>query len=103
METSLGEVSYHLTRELEAIGHFENMTDYAELIADFFGAFHDLRAVDRAAATVLQGDPAAAYPAAQAFALRLRKELDSNGIIYPSVRHAGGTCLVAFRPDLVLT
>ncbi|WP_168204660.1 MULTISPECIES: RES family NAD+ phosphorylase [unclassified Tardiphaga] len=24
-----------------------------------------------------------------------------NGIVYPTVRQAGGTCLVAFRPDLV--
>ena len=55
VETSLGEVSYHLTRELEAIGRFENMTDYAELIADFFGPFHDLRAVDRAAEPFFRG------------------------------------------------
>ena len=56
----------------------------------------------RAAEPALQEDPALAYPAGQALALRLRKELDSNGIIYPSLRRAGGTCLVAFRPDLVL-
>jgi RES domain len=102
VETCLGEVSYHLTRELEAIGRFENLTDYAELIADFFGPFHDLRAADRDAEPALQDDPVLAYPAGQALALRLRKELDSNGIIYPSVRHDGGTCLVAFRPGLVL-
>jgi hypothetical protein len=78
------------------------VTDYAALIANFFGPFHDLRAADRAAEPALQDDPALAYPAGQALALRLRKELDSNGIIYPSVRHVGGTCLVAFRPDLVL-
>jgi hypothetical protein len=100
--TCLGEVSYHLTRELKAIGRFENVTDYAELIADFFGPFHDLRAGDRATEPALQDDPALAYPAGQALALRLRKELDSNGIIYPSARLAGGTCLVSFRPDLVL-
>jgi len=102
VETCLGEVSYHLTRELEAVGRFENVTDYAALIADFFGPFHDLRAADRAAEPALQDDPALAYPAGQTLALRLRKELDSNGIIYPSVRHAGGTCLVAFWPNLVL-
>jgi len=102
VETCLGEVSCHLTRELEAIGRFENVTDYAELIADFFGRFHDLRAADRATEPALQDDPALASPAGQALALRLRKELDSNGIIYPSVRHVRGTCLVAFRPDLVL-
>lgn len=100
-ETSLSEVSYHLTRELEAIGRFENVTDYAELIADFFGQFHDLRAADRAEEPALQPDPAIAYPAGQALARRLRRELSSNGVIYPSARHPGGTCLVAFRPDLV--
>lgn len=101
-QTSLGEVSYHLTRELEAIGRFENVTDYAELIADFFAPFHDLRVTDRSLEPSLQPDPTVAYAAGQALALRLRKELISNGIIYPSVRHADGVCLVAFRPDLVL-
>lgn len=101
-QTCLGEVSYHLARELEAIGRFENVTDYAELIADFFARFHDLRAADRSLEPSLQTDPAVAYPAGQTLALRLRKELTSNGIIYPSARHASGVCLVAFRPDLVL-
>jgi len=100
-ETSLGEVSYHLTRELEAIDRFENITDYAELIADFFGPFHDLRSVDRSTEPTLHDDPTVAYGAGQAFAKRLRTEAASNGIVYPSVRRAGGTCLVAFRPDLV--
>ncbi|MGH7122259.1 MAG: RES family NAD+ phosphorylase [Acetobacteraceae bacterium] len=100
-DTALSEVSYHLTRELEAIGRFENVTDYAELIADFFGPFHDLRPADRAAEAALHQDPAIAYPAGQALAKRLRLEAASNGIVYPSVRDVGGTCLVAFRPDLV--
>jgi hypothetical protein len=101
VETSIGEVSYHLTRELEAIGRFENVTDYAELIADFFGSFHDIRAVDMVSEVALNGDPAIAYPAGQSLAKRLRSEGSSNGIVYPSVRNSGGTCLVAFRPDLV--
>lgn len=102
VETSLSEASYHLTRELEAIDRFKNVTDYAELIADFFGPFHDLRAAKQAEEPALQPDSAIAYPAGQALARRLRRELSSNGVIYPSARHAGGTCLVAFRPDLVL-
>lgn len=101
VETSLGEVSYHLTRELKAIGRFDNVTDYAELLADFFGPFHDLRVVDPASEPALREDPGVAYPAGQALARRLRIEAASNGIVYPSVRQAGGVCLVAFRPDLV--
>jgi hypothetical protein len=100
-ETSLGEVSYHLTRELEAIGRFENVTDYAELLADFHGPFHDLRRVDRSSEPALSNDAGVAYPAGQTLANRLRKEAASNGIVYPSARHAGGVCLVAFQPDLV--
>ncbi|MHB1305051.1 MAG: RES family NAD+ phosphorylase [Acidiphilium sp.] len=102
VETALSEVSYHLTRELESIDRFENVTDYAELIADFFGPFHDLRVADQTEEPALQPDSAIAYPAGQALARRLLRELSSNGVTYPSARHAGGTCLVAFRPDLVL-
>jgi RES domain-containing protein len=100
-KTAIGEVSYHLTRELEAIGRFENVTDYAELIADFFGAFHDLRTADFVDHPALQADPIVAYPAGQTLARQLRQETASNGVIYPSVRHPGGICLAAFRPDLV--
>jgi RES domain-containing protein len=100
-ETALAEVAYHLTRELEAIGRFNNTTDYAELIADFSGTFHDLRGADRASEEALDREPAIAYPAGQALARRLRGDAGSNGIVYPSARHANGTCLVAFRPDLV--
>lgn len=101
VDTALGEVGYHLTRELEDIGRFENVTDYAELIADFIGVFHDLRADVHATADYLHPDPATGYPAGQTMARQLRLEHGASGIIYPSIRHAGGTCLVAFRPDLV--
>jgi hypothetical protein len=101
--TSLGEVAYHLTRELDAIGRYDTHVDYAELIADFIGPFHDLRAsptATRGLVDVLGQDTAVAYPAGQALARRLQAA-GSNGLIYPSVRYPGGTCLAAFRPSLV--
>jgi len=100
-ETAVTEVGYHLGRELAAIDRFDNVTDYAELIADFVGPFHDIRGADFAADPCLDADPAIGYPAGQALAQRLRQERTSNGLVYPSVRRAGGTCLAAFRPDLV--
>ena len=100
-ETAVTEVGYHLGRELAAIGRFDNVTDYAELLADFVGPFHDLRAVDAAAEPCLDPDPAVGYPAGQALAHRLRTQRASNGVVYPSLRRAGGICLAAFRPDLV--
>jgi RES domain-containing protein len=101
VETSLAEVAYHLTRELEAVGQFENVTDYAELAADFIGAFHDLRADGFFGRVFLGKDTLAAYTAGQALAKRLRMEEEATGVIYPSARHKGGTCLAAFYPSLV--
>lgn len=109
VETSLGEVAFHLTRELDAIGCYHNQTDYAELVADFVGPFHDLTGFGMAL-PALGPDIASAYPAGQALARRLREPEEdlpdkfgpgSNGLVYPSVRCPGGTCLVAFRPGLV--
>ncbi len=40
------------------------------------------------------------YRASQAFA-RGDKAAGSDGIVYPSVRHAGGTCFAAFYPDVM--
>lgn len=100
-ETALGEVAFHLTRELAAINRFENVTDYAELVADFTGSFQDLRGTEFSKDPVLDPDTAVAYPAGQALAKHLRMQEAAIGLIYPSVRYAGGTCLAAFYPDLV--
>jgi hypothetical protein len=40
------------------------------------------------------------YAHSQTFALARRSD-NSDGIVYPSVRHAGGTCAAAFWPDVV--
>lgn len=98
--TSLGEVTYHLTRELDAIGRYDNVTDYAEMIADFIGPFHDLTETSLATQPYLGADVGLAYPSGQVLARQLRQQ-GSNGLIYPSVRYPGGTCLAAFRPSLV--
>ena len=45
-------------------------------------------------------DPAVGYPAGNAIAAMARAE-GHNGIIYPSVRHAGGTCIAALWPNVV--
>ena len=99
--TAIAEVAYHLTRELAAIERFDNVTDYAELVADFIGPFHDLRGADPAQENALHQDPGIGYTAGQALARDLRKNAGSNGIVYPSPRRIGGTCLVAFHPSLV--
>ena len=97
--TALDEVAFHRKRELERIGVFEDEVIYRALLADFVGEFMDLRDLDPRP-LCLDPDPAVAYPVGQTLARDLR-EADGNGIIYPSVRRPGGTCLVALRPHFV--
>ncbi len=101
VRTALREVTFHLTRELAAVGRFDNTTEYAELIADFIGSFHDLRGSEAAGERSLLPDEFVAYPAGQALARTLRHEHAADGIVYPSVRDPGGTCLAVFHPHLV--
>lgn len=98
VETSQAEVAWHLARELEATGIFENVTAYRELLAGFTTRFHDLSG--RKEEDALSSDPSVAYPVGQSLS---RDVLGSggNGILYPSARHEKGKCLVALRPHLV--
>lgn len=98
VQAAQAEVSWHLTKELEATGVFENITAYRELLAGFTTRLHDLTGRD--CGDVLHLDPAVAYPAGQALA-RDVFGAGGNGLLYPSTRSAGGQCLVALRPHMV--
>lgn len=97
--TAIAEVAYHRTRELERINYFEDEAIYQALLAGLMGDFHDLRSAE-AGTPCLSPDIAIGYKAGQELA-RLMREEGSRGFVYPSVRRAGGTCLVAFEPHLV--
>ena len=99
VETCKAEVGFHLTRELERVNDFNAVVDFAELFASFAGEFVDLRGV-APRPDCLNPDPALGYPAGNALAEMARKD-GRNGIVYPSVRHDGGTCLVALWPAAV--
>ena len=96
LETALAEVIFHKTVEYQEIGRFDDSVNYQELLADFSSEFHDLRDAPAFAACL---DPGS-YVASQGLAARLL-DAGSLGIIYPSVRRAGGTNLACFRPALV--
>lgn len=95
-ETALAEVTFHKTVEYQEIGRFDDAVSYQSLLADFSAGFHDLRDDDAWAPCL---DPVS-YVASQQLAGELL-EAGSMGVIYPSVRHAGGTNLACFRPALV--
>ena len=99
VETALAEISHHVRRELARVGDFQATVDYAEMWASFSGAFVDLREVTPAPAC-LNPDPAVGYVAGNALA-GAAMAAGHNGIVYPSVRRPGGTCLVALWPHAV--
>ncbi|MEQ8296899.1 MAG: RES family NAD+ phosphorylase [Nitratireductor sp.] len=97
--TALAEIGYHRTRELARIGRYHDEGVYQALLAGFIGDYHDLRGLGGGLAC-LDPDPAVGYPAGQALAGELRAD-GARGLIYPSARRPGGTCLVAFEPHCV--
>jgi hypothetical protein len=99
VETSLQEVAFHLRRELQRVNDYFATVEYAEMWASFAGSFVDLRSV-RPAPACLHPDADVGYPAGNQLAGEAI-EAGLNGIIYPSVRHTGGTCLVALWPHVV--
>jgi RES domain-containing protein len=98
LETAQAEVAFHFAQSLREINWEESETaTYREYLADFRGEFHDIRRSPEYAECL---DPAS-YAASQGLARQLLKQ-GSAGLIYPSVRHRGGTCLACFRPALVV-
>lgn len=96
VETSQAEVAFHKTVQLAEVGRFEDSVTYDDYFADFTASFHDLRN-SRAFRDCLAPD---SYLKSQALAERLL-EAGALGVVYPSVRHRGGTCIGCFRPALV--
>lgn len=98
VESCLAEVGHHLTKALADAGDFNAVVDYAEMHASMAGDFVDMRNhLDHPA---LDPDPIVGYPAGNVIAAAVRGA-GHNGIIYPSVRHSGGTCIAALWPHVV--
>ena len=96
LETSQAEVAFHKSVQLAEIGRFAESVTYDDYLADITASFHDLRGARTFAACL---NPRS-YVVSQALAERLLGA-GSLGVVYPSVRHAGGTCVAAFRPAVV--
>ena len=96
-KTSELEVAYHRSQELKEIRWAEReVFTYVDSLADFRGEFHDLRGATRFANCLAPSS----YKASQRLAGELL-DARSAGVLYPSVRHAGGVCIGCFRPALV--
>ena len=93
-ETALFETIHHhqlfMRRTSEPAGW---TSQFREIVMDIGCMLHDLRAGPPA---LLDPDD---YGAGQATGAAL-KAAGSDGVVYPSVRHAGGECVGLFYPDL---
>lgn len=96
LDTAKAEVAFHKSIELAEIGSPNESVTYDEYLADFKAEFHDLRGA-RGFRTSL--DPKS-YVASQTLAAALL-DTGSLGVVYPSTRREGGTCIACFRPALV--
>lgn len=96
VDTALAEVAFHKTVEYAEIGRYHDSVSYQCMLADFTAQFHDVRGDERFAACLAPDS----YIASQQLAEQLLAG-GSTGIIYPSVRRAGGVNLACFRPALV--
>ena len=97
LETAQREIAFHKAQELLEIDWREPETFvFHDYLADFRADFHDIRG-DRRYSGCLHSE---SYTNSQKLASELLGK-GSAGIVYPSVRHSGGTCIACFRPALV--
>jgi hypothetical protein len=100
LETSVREVGYHKRRFLRDARITEPLTfEYQDFLADFSGSYHFLDKSELQ--SCLRPEPVPeCYSPSQALATTLLYA-GSAGIVYPSVRYRGGTCIACFRPAMV--
>lgn len=94
-ETALFETIHHTQKFCAATREAPGwIADKRELVGQIDAMLTDIRSDH---ATLLEPDN---YVVPQAFAVA-EKAAGSDGIVYPSVRNAGGTCFAAFYPDVM--
>jgi len=96
-EVALRETVHHFERAMRATREPKVVADYRELVGRVQLTAHDLRGQAAFAGSLDPDD----YAESQALGRRLRAQEASEGIVYPSVRAAGGEALAVFWPDRV--
>lgn len=98
LETALRETAYHFGRFAADSNDPPRYETMRVLVGRVDARLHDVGSMPaRERAAVLDPD---SYVASQALAQQLR-DGGSNGVVYSSVRNAGGQCVAAFRPRAV--
>ncbi len=95
--TAIAEVAHHLRREAINMRSTSLTLQYRTYSAQLAGQYHDIRGQRATSPGLYRPD---SYTASQAFGEEIRSQ-GADGILYDSVRHLGGTNVVAFRPKNV--
>ncbi|WP_295529037.1 RES family NAD+ phosphorylase [Novosphingobium sp. Chol11] len=95
-ETALFETIHHHARFMARTAESPGWTSqFREIVLSVVAEFHDLRGAGADIHAALDGKD---YTASQTLAKKLRAA-GSDGVVYPSIRHAGGECAGLFYPD----
>ena len=97
LETSIAEAAHHRARFLARTKEGPGEVDMRTYLADISAELVDVRGHGRRKPDIMSPDD---YKASQAFG-RARRAEGAGGIVYDSVRRAGGLCVAIFRPRLV--
>lgn len=98
LETAIAETVFHFEAFARDSADPPRMEDMRVLIGAVDEDFEDVTVLgEPQRSQVLDPD---SYAAAQAYARDLRNA-NANGVVYPSVRRAGGDCIGAFKPRAV--
>jgi hypothetical protein len=95
--TAIAEVAHHLRREAINMRRSSLTLQYRTYSAQLVGIYQDIRGMVTTRPEFYKVDD---YTASQTFGETIRAS-GGDGILYDSVRHVGGTNVVAFRPKNV--
>jgi hypothetical protein len=98
LETAIAETVFHFEQFARDSGDPPHMEDMRVLIGSVASDFEDIDALPEPLRSQVL-DPVS-YAASRSHAKRLR-DGGALGVVYPSVRRRGGTCIGAFRPRAV--
>lgn len=97
IETALAETRHHRERFLGRTKESAIEVDMRSYACNIDVLLHDIRNDEGAFAGLYNP---ASYASSQPFAVRLRNDCASNGIVYDSVRDAEGECVAIFRANI---
>jgi RES domain-containing protein len=98
LETAIAETVHHFEAFARDSGDPVRMEDMRVLVGTVTAGFEDVAALaEPQRSQVLDPDH---YAASQTYARALHDD-GATGVVYPSLRHAGGSCIGAFRPRAV--